>query len=201
MRPDFAPGSKEQLRLTAHHEAGHFVAGLVWGGDVHRGSATIRPEGDFLGHVRPGFLHSPEDLAETMRLAGASSPGLRETLVRIAHDMIRFLLAGHAAESILLGHREHPLDVTDGDVEDARRYVAAAYESDPRGVDDDYVLCLEFGRARRFLRREWARVEVVARALLRHETIEGEKLSRLLGRVGWIDKVPKYRRLLPDYGR
>src|SRR6266849_10268481 len=83
-------------RVTAWHEAGHAMVGYLEFGNP--GPVTIVPTDDVLGSqvTLRGFGLASNDLREVAR----TRPNLAEERARA---MLRYKLAGQAAESVLLG--------------------------------------------------------------------------------------------------
>ena len=81
---------EDQIRSTAHHEAGHAIVGLAKPGIYTVGEATIKPEAGMFGHI--DAMHRTKIKSHT-----------KETL----DNTVAMLMAGRAAEQVAFGDNKY----------------------------------------------------------------------------------------------
>lgn len=179
------PPSREAI---ARHEAGHALAAVLWVGDVY--DVTIVPSAAGRGMCRTrsnGMLDV--DLQASFMRAGPAD--VRPHHARRVLGYARYCLAGWAAESLFLGRLQvrPSLLADEEDVSEARAYIALVHPclaEASAGWLMASAVDLEYRRARRFLREHWGHVERVAKALLRHETLDEVRFRRIVDRLPWM---------------
>lgn len=169
-----------ELRRTAWHEAGHSLVGHSQFGNY--GSVTIIPErgGRVLGrqHTDRIGLWSLETLTQML----SALPDGPNYAMAAACARIRHLLAGRAAESLLLG-RLRPRFVLDDDTTLALRYTWIACGKPPRDEEcpiAEWVLVSEWRRTRDWLKKHLRHLRRFANTLLRKRTLSANQVASLM---------------------
>lgn len=150
----------EQLRLTAHHEAGHYAAAVVLGFRVM--GISLNADGGRAGIV--GI--DPASMVPLSDVSPALPPRRKQ---RVA-DQIVFTLAGPIAEAALLGRWD--LESGRTDFEHARSFFAALKE-------DDAALVALIERAKHLVVGHWRGIEAVARHMLEVTEVGPDKVRGL----------------------
>ena len=177
--------SPESARLTAYHEGGHALVAMKTNGAHPVYKATIMPRGQALGYV----AQLPE--------GDQTSMSRKQMLARMDVCM-----GGRVAEEMVFG----PDEVTSGASSDlaqatemARRMVTLygfgasvgpAHYQDPRQCSPDLqgkvdaevkqLLADSYARAKTLLERNRKELDVLAKALLEHETLSGAEIQTVL---------------------
>ncbi|MGH2352822.1 MAG: hypothetical protein ACRDI2_15500 [Chloroflexota bacterium] len=154
--------------VMAYHEAGHAVIAHLYGGAIHR--VSIVPT---LGSTP----ERPTTSAVSPDAPARAGVGRHASAVDQTRQQLSAILAGEAADALRSG-QAHPVSTSDRDL-------ARTLALDLAGGDAskaDAIVEAELTRTRDLLQRPdtWARVEAIAQALLRHRTLEGERLQALL---------------------
>lgn len=173
--------SKTELRRrTAFHEAGHAIAILSLGRSLR--IVTIEPEDDSLGHVsnHQAYRFIDPDIASYTWSA-------RER--RVVKQQVFVSLAGIAAVRILLSRYPRGRhDTTD------YKLVARILESFNAGyfdeVDDAYITYMELV-TKNSLDGNWKFVEILARELLKKETLKYSEVKSLIPLTMSLGEQPK----------
>jgi cell division protease FtsH len=185
--------SKDEIKLTAYHEAGHALVALNTPGADPIYKATIIPRGSALGMVQP-----------------LSKEGYSISRMQIEAKIALFM-GGRAAEEIIFGYE----NVTTGAVGDirgatywAKRMVKESGLSDLVGnvdhgssndayagrgafersektaelIDSEVKRLIDEGynNAAKILKKNLDKLHLLANALIEHETLTGEQINNLL---------------------
>lgn len=151
--------------LVAYHEAGHAVADLAQGIDV--AGVTIVPSGDRLGKCifsmgsewrdfHPDFDRSPKTVRRTKTVAVC-------------------FLGGPVAEDIVTDR--WVLDGNEHDIREASLMLDHLCSSDE---ESEALLHEAWKRTKRLLRRHWAAVDAIAKALLEYNELDGRQVKALM---------------------
>jgi len=200
----------DEVTATAYHEAGHGFTAWRFRRPIR--SLTIIPSGTAAGEIQ----NDPdEDLVHTVRvwelMAHAGCPVVFETPspedLQAVLDGIARCLAGPVAQDIVEGHRDQRKTTRfyrqcarggDRDLSDAYRYARALCQGDDQEADA-LVEWLQ-RRTHRLLSMDWAVVEQLAAALLKHRYLDGPKAEAVCQEAAaakWRDtSSPDAERLL-----
>jgi ATP-dependent Zn protease len=157
----------EELRHTAHHEAGHAVIARVL--TLVAGHATIKPDYD---EGTAGVSVTHESYA---CLSEWEKRGKVRELDAVWHARIMTAMAGAEAEAVLLGRK------STGDDDDQYQILLMAEEL-CRSVPWKRLELRLRAMTRMLVQRHKARIERVAKALLARTTLNAEQLNELVGR-------------------
>lgn len=199
----------DHLADTAYHEAGHAISAVAWVGNVVK--VSIEPTSEYLGVCKTysgGFLNRPESLAENMNYAKqrgdvATHEWLQASLLGHA----RYSLAGYCAQSMFGARLPRVICLAVDEVRDGWERVRLAEGFSVRAVPSRTLAMRERAahfravvreerRTRSFLRAHQAHVEAVARALLKHTTLDEEHFYAVVDLLPPI-VPPNYRTSAP----
>lgn len=170
----------EQLRRSAWHEAGHALVSAVLVGRVTELS-LIETEKEF-GHTRveSGFA----DPVVLKQLHASTVPLGRLIFEQRASNMVSYLIAGQAAESILSGR--HRLWLS-RDIEDMYPFLELLYPEQVWPPANSAPLLLvvlpEYRRVRRWLKEHGVHLETVAETLRKRRTLDESAFQAILRRL------------------
>jgi ATP-dependent Zn protease len=160
--------SKDELRRTAYHEAGH--AFVAWRQGLKVTRATIRVRGEYLGSVSHSGRFTAKQV-ESIKL-GDITPQIREK----CEKRLRVLLAGWLAE-----HRYDRTAANEGfagcDYGKALDYMLMMTGS--QRETDLYFALLRY-QTKTMLRIGWPQVKAIAEALLEGETLSGKEIVAVI---------------------
>lgn len=174
-------------KKTAYHEAGHAVAHTILDGRVPK-LATIVPSDDSEGHVRPAGrsrfakIHNAYGGIDPFRLEGAKALAYAEI------EMVCFL-AGAAAQKRFAPRSKHRLGAgfrgagelvahgsdLDKVIHRLDTIWSVSLEQSRQKLMDCHYRYLE-ERAKVFVAEHWDAIERVAKALLKHFTLNAEQI-------------------------
>jgi cell division protease FtsH len=190
--------TEEEKRLTAYHESGHAILAFLMPSSDPIHKATIIPRGRALGLVkqlpeRDQLSHTREWL--TSRIAVAMAGRVAEELafgrekvtngaasdIQQATRIARFMVTQWGMSDKLgpVGYDENQQEVFLGHSITQTKNVS---ESTAQKIDDEIRRLIEEGHqmARQILGEHRHDLDVMAQALLEHETLNGEEIGALM---------------------
>ncbi|MEN6568324.1 MAG: ATP-dependent zinc metalloprotease FtsH [Veillonellales bacterium] len=206
--------SDKEKRLTAYHEAGHALVGmlLTHTDPVHK--VSILPRGRAGGYTlmlpkEDRYYATRSELLDQLKtflggrvaeavVLGEISTGAQNDLER-ATEVVRKMICEYGMSEVLgpitFGHRQEQVFLG-RDISRDRNYseeVAYSIDKEVRRLIED-----AYEKVEQILKENLEKLHVIAQALIERETLEADELEQLLNKGVITDKAPVLEEAIPE---